>query len=260
MEGEESSEREEESSSSSLMRIKKEHGTCRVVCFSPQHNVTLADMSEQDIEGVIYCWISQTDELMKKEWVNHVQIFENKGAMMGCSNPHPHCQIWAQESIPNVPKKEMDSMMEFEAAHGCCLLCRYVAIECSSKERIVFENDSWVVVVPFWATWPFETLVLPKKHIGTLKDMDEECISGFAQALSVLTQAYDRLFDCSFPYSSGIHQAPQDCDAFHLHMHFFPPLLRSATVKKHMVGYELMAEQQRDLTAETASKFLLAKL
>ncbi len=244
---------------SGILVAESERGICRVICFSPRHDVTLAEMGEADIGRVVETWKKEYEELGRLDDVNNVQIFENKGELMGCSNPHPHCQIWAESAIPVEPSKEIKRSEEFYRESGKCLLCRYVDYELKTGERLVYENANFAVVVPFWASWPFETMILPKRHITSLTSFDDAAIRDFASALKNITVRYDNLFEVSFPYSSGIHQAPTDGGdhtSFHFHMHFYPPLLRSATVKKFMVGYEMMANPQRDLTAELAAEKL----
>jgi UDPglucose--hexose-1-phosphate uridylyltransferase len=181
-----------------------------------------------------------------------LKIFENKGAVMGCSNPHPHCQIWASSFVPQEPAREIEAMAHYKKENGTCMLCDYVKVELNKKIRVVLENDHFVVVVPYWALWPYEILVLAKSHIGNLSEFDDQQIHSLADALKRSTCKYDNLFETSFPYSMGIHQDPTDgmVHDCHFHMHFYPPLLRSATVKKFMVGYEMLGEPQRDLTAE----------
>ncbi|KAI8814155.1 galactose-1-phosphate uridyl transferase [Cladochytrium replicatum] len=253
-----------------LLRSEGVRGTCRVMCFSPNHNQTLADMSTAEIVNVVEAWKQEYENLRKFEFVNHVQIFENKGAVMGCSNPHPHCQMWATEDIPEEPSKELAQMRKHKGEHGTCLLCDYVKLELSERSRIVTENASFIAVVPFWAVWPFEVLVLPKFHTHSMSDAfggedtaaRKQRVEEFAGILRIVTAKYDNLFQCSFPYSMGIHQAPVDgadySEVVHMHAHFYPPLLRSATVKKFLVGFEMLGEPQRDLTAEQAADRLRA--
>ncbi|WP_461534374.1 UDP-glucose--hexose-1-phosphate uridylyltransferase [Sinomicrobium sp.] len=242
-----------------LLTAESEQGTCKVICFSPDHSKSLADMDTASIEKVIALWQEEYESLGKREDINYVQIFENKGAVMGCSNPHPHGQIWAQSSIPNEVEKKDQRQKAYYKTHGKSLLEEYVNQESSNKERIVYQNDDMVVLVPFWAVWPFETMIVPKKqqtHIGKLSETER---NSFADALRFITATYDKVFDCSFPYSAGIHQAPtdgKDYSHWHWHMSFYPPLLRSATVKKFMVGYEMFAMPQRDITAEGAAQRL----
>lgn len=228
-------------------------GTCRVVCFSPRHDLTLANMNVEQIELVITTWIEQINEL--KERYDWVQIFENKGYLMGASNPHPHGQIWASNFIPNELSKEDFQQKKYFQKHHSPLLLDYFAEELKENERIVLQNDSWVVVVPFWAIWPFETLLLPKV-LKSLFILSKGEIKDLAQIMKKLLQIYDRLFTISMPYSMGWHFAPLNSDEndhWQLHAHYYPPLLRSATVKKYMVGYEMLSEAQRDLTAEQAA-------
>ena len=243
----------------SLLIAKSEKGICRVVNFSPRHDLTLAEMSEVDIEIVIMKWQNEFKILSENSNINYVQIFENKGSMMGNSNPHPHCQIWAQESIPMEPKKELKYFKKYFDKNGKTILADYIKLELKLKERIVYENETFVILVPYWAVWPFETILIPKRNISNILQFKETEKKNFASALKILTVKYDNLFTTSFPYSSGIHQAPTDRrkhPEWHLHMHFYPPLLRSATIKKFMVGYEMMAEPQRDITPEQSAKIL----
>jgi UDPglucose--hexose-1-phosphate uridylyltransferase len=239
-----------------LLVAEGESGRCRVVCFSPRHDLTLPQMPTVEIERVVDVWAEEYHGLGSDPDINYVQIFENRGAVMGCSNPHPHCQIWANTTIPNEPAKEKSSMAAYAAEHGSCLLCDYLALERFSAERVVCENENFVAVVPFWATWPFETLVLSTRHFGDFTSMSQVERAALADILKRLTTRYDNLFEVSFPYSMGFHQSPTDGKAHpeaHFHAHFYPPLLRSATVRKFMVGYELLAEPQRDITPEAAA-------
>jgi UDPglucose--hexose-1-phosphate uridylyltransferase len=245
--------------SKNLLIAEAESGVCRVVCFSPRHDLTLAQMTTGEIGGVIEVWAEQYRSLGGLPKINHVQIFENRGAMMGCSNPHPHGQIWATQSVPNEPRKEQASLEEYRREHRSCLLCDYVALEVASGERIVCQNESFVAVVPFWATWPFETLVLSKRHVTDIEALDAGERAGLADMLKRLTTRYDNLFQTLFPYSMGFHQRPtdgRDHAEWHFHAHFFPPLLRSARIKKFMVGFELLASPQRDITPEVAAERL----
>lgn len=249
----------EEGQTSSLFQIKPERGINKVVCFSPKHNLTIPEMSLSDIENIVKTWKEQYLELGGHDFIKHVQIFENKGAVMGCSNPHPHGQIWAQSSIPSQVERTQKNLENYHKKHGRSLLKVYLEEELFSGERIVAENDHFAVLVPFWATWPYETMIISKRHFGSLAAMKPEEEKAFAHLLKVITIKYDNLFKTSFPYSSGIHQAPTDSFAhpeWHFHMHFYPPLLRSATVKKFMVGYEMLGEAQRDISAEQAAKIL----
>ena len=244
-----------------LLHAESERGICRVVCFSPRHDLTLAGLDLPALERVVATWTAQYTELGAIPWVRHVQIFENRGAMMGASNPHPHGQIWANERLPNEPAKELREQRAYHAAGGGCLLCDYLALELQDGARLVCRNDHFVALVPFWAVWPFETLVLPTAHHGALPDLDPPAATALADILRRVTRRYDRLFGVSFPYSMGFHQRPTDGAAYpewHLHAHFYPPLLRSATVRKFMVGYEMLAQPQRDITPESAAERLRA--
>lgn len=241
-----------------LLKAESETGICKVICFSPNHSLTLPGMEISDIEQVISTWQKEYKELGAKPEINHIQIFENKGVTMGCSNPHPHGQVWAQESIPNEVLKKTEKQREYFQKHGKSLLIDYLEQELKEKERIISENDSFVSLVPFWAVWPYEVMIVPRNqrsHVGELSDKER---TDYAEQLKIVTQKYDKLFDTSFPYSSGIHQAPTDGEhpEWHFHMSFYPPLLRSATVKKFMVGYEMFGMPQRDITAELAAKNL----
>ena len=242
-----------------LLRAESERGICRVVCFSPRHDLTLARMELPDIRRVVDVWAEQTAELGNIPWVRHVQIFENRGATMGASNPHPHCQIWTDERLPTEPAKELIQQQSYHLPRGRCLLCDYSRLESSDGQRLVCENDTFVVLVPFWAVWPFETLLLPRLHCGALADLPDSARDGLADILRQLTRIYDQVFDTPFPYGMGFHQRPTDGQSYpfwHLHAHFYPPLLRSATVRKFMVGYEMLAQPQRDITPEVAAERL----
>jgi UDPglucose--hexose-1-phosphate uridylyltransferase len=242
-----------------LLRAETERGVCRVLCFSPRHDLTLANMDLPAIREVVDAWTTQTEELGARPDIAYVQVFENRGAMMGASNPHPHGQIWATQTIPDEPALELAAQQQYLADHGHCLLCTYRDIELAGRERIVAENNSWIAVVPFWAVWPFEILVLPRRHSGSLSDLTSAERDDFAAILQHITSGYNRVFDTPFPYSMGLHGKPTDGglhDAWHFHAHFFPPLLRSATVRKFMVGFELLGSPQRDLTPEFAAEAL----
>jgi UDPglucose--hexose-1-phosphate uridylyltransferase len=233
-----------------------EPGTCRVICFSPRHDLTLPEMELADLQRVVEVWVEQYLELGALPQINHVQIFENKGAMMGSSNPHPHGQIWANYSIPNEPAKEDWAQAEYWAKYGRSLLGDYLNLELTAQERLVVENEHFVVMVPFWAIWPFETMVISRRHLPSIDHLTAEERTALADILKRLTTRYDNIFNISFPYSMGFHQQPTDGQPhphWHFHAHFYPPLLRSATVKKFMVGYELLASPQRDITAESAA-------
>ena len=244
---------------SKLIVSQPEQGICRVGCFSPRHDLALAKMKQKEIVAVIEMWRQQFVDLGNRDFINYVQIFENRGAMMGASNPHPHCQIWGTSSLPNEPAKEQTSQRAYMQSHQQCLLCEYLRIEKSSGERLIFENEHFVVLVPFWAVWPFETLILPRQHMADLSRLTVEQNEQLADVLQKLTSCYDHLFDTPFPYSMGFHQQPTDGqthDEWHLHAHFFPPLLRSASIRKFMVGFELLGTPQRDITPELAAERL----
>ncbi|KAI0109737.1 galactose-1-phosphate uridylyltransferase [Daldinia grandis] len=270
-----------------LLRAEGVKGKCFVLTFSPKHNLTLADMPAAETLPIIETWtriyaahlapsnpLSQVAaelDLLNREappeslvpppsqQLRYMQIFENKGAAMGCSNPHPHCQIWTTSTLPEEPAAEIVQLTKYRAEHqGRHLLEDYVKLELEKQERIVYQNESFLVVCPWWAIWPFEVMIIAKRHVRALVDLTEQERFGFADAIQEVTRRYDNLFETSFPYSSGIHQAPLDgteeeIENSWFHMHFYPPLLRSATVRKFLVGYELMAEPQRDITPEQAS-------
>lgn len=239
-----------------LLVADGESGICRVICFSPRHDQSLPDMTPTAIRSVVDVWTEQYEQLGSRPEIGHVQIFENKGAMMGASNPHPHCQVWAQRSVPMTPAREGERMRDHFTRNGRTLLADYLKLELDARERIVCENDGFVAVVPFWAVWPFETLVLSRRPVASLSELTDAERDQLADIIKRLTTRYDNLFESSFPYSSGIHQAPTDGmphPEWHLHMHFYPPLLRSGTVRKFLVGYEMLGEPQRDITPETAA-------
>lgn len=273
---------------SALLKAEGVKGVCYVLTFSPKHSVTLADMPGKDILPVIEHWtriyanhmaasnplaelipkldisLKKEDAPIPKDEYRYMQIFENKGAAMGCSNPHPHCQIWTTSSMPEEPGKELVQMTKYRKEHnGRHLLADYVKLELAKEERILWQNDAFVVICPWWAIWPFEVLLVAKRHVRSLLDLTSAERLQFAEAIQEITRRYDNLFECNFPYSSGIHQAPlqgtqEEIDNSYFHMHFYPPLLRSATVRKFLVGYELMAEPQRDITPEQATVKLRA--
>lgn len=242
-----------------LLMAVSDRGICRVICFSPKHNLTLPLMSVDAIKKVVDVWAEQFIDIGSRDFINYVQIFENKGELMGCSNPHPHGQIWSNEHIPNEPLKELTMQTRYLKEKGSCLLCDYLELETRIGERIVCENDHFVVLVPFWAIWPYETMLIGRRHVGTIPDLQDEERTALAEIIKTLTTLYDNLFETSFPYSMGWHQSPTDGkphEEWHLHAHFYPPLLRSATVKKFMVGYEMLGTPQRDITAETSAQKL----
>ncbi|KAK4126511.1 galactose-1-phosphate uridylyltransferase [Parathielavia appendiculata] len=268
-----------------LLQAQPVTGRCYVLTFSPKHNITLADMAAAEIVPVIQTWThiyashlspthplrAQADKTLAsipaipdgevdfpKAQLRYMQIFENKGAAMGCSNPHPHCQVWTTSTLPEEPGKELAQMAKYRSEHGRHLLADYAKLEMEKQERVVWQNEGFLVVCPWWAVWPFEVLIIAKRHVRALIDLTDEERLQFAEAMQEVTRRYDNLFETSFPYSSGIHQAPLDCtkeeaETSWFHMHFYPPLLRSATVRKFLVGYELMAEPQRDITPEQAA-------
>ena len=249
----------EELNEDNLLMTKGEPGICRVVCFSPKHNLTLAELSVSEIKKIVDVWAKEYEDLGKRDFINYVQIFENKGEIMGCSNLHPHGQIWAEKSVPVEPLKETLQMSKHMKKNNRCLLCDYLEIEVNKKQRIVTENKDFIVLVPFWAIWPFETIIISRRHIKNLSGMNEIEKSSFADILKKITAKYDKLFNVSFPYSAGIHQSPTDGEEhneWHFHYHFYPPLLRSADVKKFMVGYEMLGNPQRDITAESSAERL----
>lgn len=229
-------------------------GACKVICYAPEHHLSMATMDPNAIEEVIQAWIQQTQLLGHQyRWV---QVFENHGEKMGCSNPHPHGQIWALDQLPNEAALELETQKAFFEKHSTTLLGSYLERELDAKERVVFQTDHWASIVPYWATWPFETLLLPKRHVIQLADLNQNEISDLAHSLKTLLLTYNALFHTDFPYSMGWHGGPflgKPTPFWHLHAHFYPPLLRSAEVQKYMVGYELLAESQRDLTPETAA-------
>jgi|SRR5208283_4085738 len=239
-----------------LLVAKSESGTCRVVCFSPRHDLTLARMEVADIKRVVDVWAQEFSRLSNQPDIQSVQIFENRGAMMGCSNPHPHGQIWANQSVPDLLGQEIASFQEYFDRKRSGLLEDYLTIELESAERIVVSNDHFVVVVPFWAVWPFETMLLSRRRVACLSELDDQDRTALADVLHQLTVRYDNLFQTSFPYTMGFHQVTPECgnaSGFSFHGHIFPPLLRSPTIRKFMVGYEMLASPQRDITPEAAA-------
>jgi UDPglucose--hexose-1-phosphate uridylyltransferase len=240
-----------------LLQLRAEQGCSRVICYSPDHSKMLSELTVSEIQAVIQCWIHQYQDLSRD--YGWVQVFENKGAINGCSNPHPHGQIWASRGIPTLPAREDAQQAAYFATHGKNLLHRYSELELADRSRLVLENADWLVVVPYWASWPFETLLLPKRVVPHLEQLTAAEQQSLAEILQALTIRYDNLFQCSFPYSMGWHCAPYGADTasdkahWQLHAHFYPPLLRSASVKKFMVGYEMLAETQRDMTPEQAA-------
>jgi UDPglucose--hexose-1-phosphate uridylyltransferase len=248
---------------SPLLRALPARGLCKVLCYHPDHSLTLARMTREEIRAVVDAWTREFEELRGLDWIEYVQIFENRGAMMGASNPHPHGQIWSTGFVPDEPAAETKAQREHLALTGSCLLCEYLAAEKSAEAagegRIVFENEHFMALVPWWAVWPFEVLLVSRRHLGALPELTAGERDGLADALRRLTTRFDNLFEVSFPYTMGFHQAPTDHSAheeWHFHAHFYPPLLRSATVRKFMVGFEMLGMPQRDITPEAAAKRL----
>lgn len=239
-----------------LLKAESEKGLCKVIAFSPRHDLTLPEMTEDEIKKVVDVWQSEFIELSKIEWIKYIQIFENKGSIMGCSNPHPHGQIWAQHTLPTEIEKETTQFKKHYTTRGTSLLSDYWQLEEKQQNRVIINNDHFIVVVPFWASWPYETLLISKAQHQNIAQFSEEEKIDLAKTIKELTTKYDNIFNTSFPYSAGMHQAPVnngDYEEWHWHMHFYPPLLRSASVKKFMVGYEMLATPQRDITPEFAA-------
>jgi UDPglucose--hexose-1-phosphate uridylyltransferase len=252
---------ETEAPASSLLAAEAARGLCKVLCFHPDHSLTLARMTQPEIRTVIDEWTKEYAELGAKDWIQYVQIFENRGAMMGASNPHPHCQIWSTDFVPDEPAAETAAQKAHLDETGHCLLCEYLATEKQAGERVIFENEHFAALVPWWAVWPFETLLVSKRHLGALPQMSTEERDALADVLRRAAVRYDNLFETSFPYTMGFHQTPTDGSdhpEWHFHAHFYPPLLRSATVRKFMVGFEMLGMPQRDITAESAAERLRA--
>ncbi|MDE5419274.1 UDP-glucose--hexose-1-phosphate uridylyltransferase [Labilibaculum sp. DW002] len=240
-----------------LFKAESESGVCKVICFSPDHSLTVPEMKVENIRKVVDLWCKEYKELGAREDIGYVQIFENKGSIMGCSNPHPHGQIWASGLIPLETSKETETQKEYFDKHGRTMLLDYLNGELEKKERILAENDSFVALVPYWATWPFESMIISKRAVSNLLELTDEERTDLADIYKKLTIMYDNLFEISFPYSAGIHQAPTDGEEhpeWHLHMHFYPPLLRSATVKKFMVGYEMLVRHKEILQQKELPK------
>jgi UDPglucose--hexose-1-phosphate uridylyltransferase len=253
----------QETSSSPLLRSQPARGLCKVLCYHPDHSLTLARMTREEIRPVVDAWTAQYEELGGVDWIEYVQIFENRGAMMGASNPHPHGQIWSTGFVPDEPAAETQAQREHLALTGCCLLCEYLAAEkaaaAAGESRIIFENEHFIAMVPWWAVWPFEVLLVSRRHVKAMPEFTGDERDGLADALKQLTTRFDNLFETSFPYTMGFHQAPTDKSSheeWHFHAHFYPPLLRSATVRKFMVGFEMLGMPQRDITAEAAAQRL----
>lgn len=242
-----------------LLKAESESGICRVITFSPRHDLTLPELPVAEIKGLIELWCIEFEELSANTLLKNIQIFENKGDLMGCSNPHPHGQIWAQTSLPQEIIKETIQQKLYSEKNGKSLLLDYIKLELKLKERLVIENEHFVAVVPFWAVWPYETMIVSKRQVQCITQFTDNEKYALAEILKDLTTRYDNLFEISFPYSAGMHQAPVndgEHTEWHWHMHFYPPLLRSATVKKFMVGFEMLANAQRDITPEWAAERL----
>ncbi len=246
---------------SPLLTAEAARGICKVLCFHPDHSLTLARMTREEIRPVVDAWVEQYQELGSIDWIQYVQIFENRGAMMGASNPHPHGQIWSTDFVPDEPAAETAAQHDHLAQTGRCLLCNYLETERTSGERVIFENEHFTALVPWWAVWPFEVMLLSRRHAGAMPEFTSQERDALADALKRLTTRFDNLFQTSFPYTMGFHQSPTDGQAhpeWHFHAHYYPPLLRSATVRKFMVGFEMLAMPQRDITAESAAERLRA--
>ena len=242
-----------------LLEAHTESGICKVLCYSPNHSLTMPQMDESEIVSIIKLWQKEYKDLGSIENINNIQIFENKGESMGCSNPHPHGQIWAQKSIPTEILKKQNNFKKFYENNNQSMLLAYIKKELELKERIIFENESFVALVPFWAVWPYESMIITKNHRKSILELNEKEVTDYANILKILTTKYDNLFQTSFPYSTGIHQAPTNNEQnkeWHMHMSFYPPLLRSSNIKKFMVGYEMFGEPQRDITPEQAAESL----
>jgi len=256
-----------------ILNAQPETGVCRVICFSPRHDLTLAELPVAQIRRVVDTWVAQCEELGARDDITYVQLFENKGEMMGASNPHPHGQLWATRHVPTEIVKETRGQLRWLHRDGgegeesallpssphLPLLLDYLEVEQREGQRIILENAHFICLVPFWAVWPFETMILPRRHVRRIVELTEDERDALADALKRLTTRYDNLFQSPFPYTMGVHQAPYDGEAhpeWQLHLHFYPPLLRSATVRKFMVGYEMLAQPQRDLTPEQAAERL----
>jgi UDPglucose--hexose-1-phosphate uridylyltransferase len=246
---------------SPLLEAEPVRGLCKVLCFHPDHSLTLARMTQAEIRVVVDAWAREYEELGGIEWIDYVQVFENRGAMMGASNPHPHGQIWSTSFVPDEPAAETLAQQAHLAKTGHCLLCDYAAAERAAGERVIFENEHFMAVVPYWAVWPFEVLLVSRRHLGAMPELKSEERDSLADALRRIGTRYDNLFETSFPYTMGFHQTPTDGDGhpeWHFHAHFYPPLLRSATVRKFMVGFEMLGMPQRDITPEGAADRLRA--
>jgi len=252
---------QQQATPSPLLIAEPARGLCRVLCFHPDHSLTLARMTRPEIRRVVDAWSREHEELAAIDWIQYVQIFENRGAMMGASNPYPHGQIWSTGFVPDEPAAETIAQREYQEKNGHCLLCDYIAAELNANERVVFANEHFAVLVPWWAVWPFEVLLVSRRHSRAFPELSSDERDALADALNRITTRYDNLFETSFPYTMGFHQAPTDGaqhPEWHFHAHFYPPLLRSATVRKFMVGFEMLGMPQRDITPESAAERLRA--
>jgi UDPglucose--hexose-1-phosphate uridylyltransferase len=242
-----------------LFQALPERGLCKVLCFSPRHDLTIPRMRQDEVEEIVKLWIHEFKEISLLDHIKHIQIFENHGSLMGCSNPHPHGQIWAENLVPDLPAKEDANQLNYFKSKGKPLLMDYLARELVLNERIIWQNDQFVALVPFWAVWPYEAMIIPTRQVSSLSEFSQDQIAGLAEIMIALGIRFDNLFKTDFPYSMGLHQAPVnsgDTSHWTFHMHYFPPLLRSAEIKKFMVGYEMMAMAQRDITPETSAEIL----
>ncbi|MGA2806896.1 MAG: UDP-glucose--hexose-1-phosphate uridylyltransferase [Terracidiphilus sp.] len=245
---------------SPMLLAEPARGLCKVLCFHPDHSLTLARMTRPEIRRVVDAWTREYQELGGLDWIEYVQIFENRGAMMGASNPHPHGQIWSTGFVPDEPAAETQAQRDHLARTGHCLLCDYLAAEQAAQQRLIVENEHFAALVPWWAVWPFEVLVVSRRHLGALPELTGDERDGLADILKRVTTRFDNLFETPFPYTMGFHQSPTDAaehPEWHFHAHFYPPLLRSATVRKFMVGFEMLGMPQRDITPEDAAQRLI---
>jgi UDPglucose--hexose-1-phosphate uridylyltransferase len=249
-----------EAPTSPLLVAEPVRGLCKVLCFHPDHSLTLARMTRPETRRVIDAWAQEYKQISALDWIEYIQIFENRGSMMGASNPHPHCQLWSTGFVPDEPAAETKAQHDHLTKSGHCLLCDYVDTERAAGERVIFENEHFMALVPWWAVWPFEVLLVSRRHLGALPQLNAAERDGLADALKRITTRFDNLFQTSFPYTMGFHQSPTKGEhpEWHFHAHFYPPLLRSATVRKFMVGFEMLGMPQRDITAETAAERLRA--
>lgn len=245
--------------SDAMLQSRSETGRCRVLCYTERHDLRLATMSLADVSHALHALFTEFRQLDEQDGIGYVQMFENRGQMMGCSNMHPHAQIWATQHVPTEALKELEQQRRYLEKHGSPLLMDYLAKELTDGARVVFESTHFVVLVPYWATWPYETLILPRQTIDSPNDLDDAAVGSLAEALQAALRGCDGLFQTSTPYSLGFHPRPSDgknSDGWVFHAHIYPPLLRSASVRKHMVGFEMLAMPQRDLTPELAAERL----